>query len=163
MIKGFLDGFPCGGRDLRGRRAIVAAAAGLVLAVGCSGGKPDAWKKARPATYPAKGLVTFKGSPVEGATVVFLPDSKPQSATAVTGADGRFVLRTFDPKDGAIAGKHLVTIYKTTEERSSDPESMVPPKITQHLPAKYADAKKSGLSAEVQEKGPNEFTFELVE
>lgn len=147
------------------RRAIVAGGILLVLAAGCSGKKSNAWTKARPQTFPVKGVVTFDGAAVEGATVVFLAEGKNLAATGVTGADGRYVLRTFEPQDGAVAGRHAVRITKTTEivERPSDPEApLPPPKITQHLPAKYADQTKSGLSAEVSEKGSNEFSFALV-
>jgi len=137
----------------------------FVLAAGCSGKKSNAWTKARPQTFPVKGVVTFEGAPVEGATVVFFAEGKKLAATGVTGVDGTYVLRTFEPRDGAVAGKHAVRITKTTEvvERPSDPEAALPPpKITQHLPAKYGDQAKSGLSAEVSEKGPNEFSFALV-
>jgi len=147
------------------RRVLLPGAVLLVLAAGCSGKKSNAWTKARPQTFPVAGAVMFEGKPVDGATVIFLAEGKSLAATGVTGPDGRYVLRTFEPKDGAIAGKHAVTITKTTEvvERPADPEAPLPsPKITQHLPAKYADRAKSGLAAEVSEKGSNEFTFELV-
>ena len=149
----------------RAWRVLLPCALMLVLAAGCSGKKSNAWTKARPQTFPVKGVVTFDGAAVEGATVVFLAEGKNLAATGVTGADGRYVLRTFEPQDGAVAGRHAVRITKTTEivERPSDPEApLPPPKITQHLPAKYTDQTKSGLSAEVSEKGSNEFSFALV-
>jgi hypothetical protein len=136
----------------------------LVGSAGCGGRPSDQWTRARPATFPATGLVRFEGKPVEGATVIFFAESRNIAATATTGPDGRFSLRTFDPGDGAILGRHAVTIDKSTEvlEIPKDPEAPPPPpKITRHLPERYADRERSGLSAEMTESGPNEFAFDL--
>lgn len=48
--------------------------------------------------------VTFKGQPVKGADIVFVP-STPEAlaAFAKTGADGKFEMRTFEPGDGVVA------------------------------------------------------------
>lgn len=82
--------------------AIVAA---LVLA-GC-------WKTGRPPTYPVTGTVTWKGKPVEGAWVVFVPqEAGGQAAAGITDAQGRYRLTTFVEGDGALEGEYRVKVTK---------------------------------------------------
>lgn len=150
----------------RGRPAAppVAILALLLGAAGCGVRPSDRWTQARPKTFPTSGLVLFEDKPVEGATVIFFAQSRDIAATGITGPDGRFRLRTFEPNDGATEGPHAVTIDKSIEllEVPKDPEAPPPPpKITRHLPDRYADRNRSGLTADVSGSGRNEFTFEL--
>ena len=113
-------------------------------------------------TIPATGRVMLDGKAVSEATVIFWNDAVPTSPSALTADDGSFHLRTYVPKDGAPAGAYAVSIDKTTETRQppKDPEAPPPPlEITHHLPKRYRDAKTSGLTAEVTDKGPNVFVF----
>jgi hypothetical protein len=83
-------------------QAILAA---LVLA-GC-------WGTGRPPTYPVTGTVTWKGKPVEGARVVFVPqDPGGQAAAGITDAQGRYRLTTFVEGDGALEGEYRVKVTK---------------------------------------------------
>ncbi len=161
-------------------RALVAT---LVLVtpffVGCGGGGTD-----RPVVTPVQGTVTFKGSPVEGATVSFFNEKSPRSATGVTDSSGKFQLTTFDTNDGAVAGEHVVTISKI--EAKAD--AMMSPGMSKEqmmekmnaqtekmkgnlketvakstLPGKYANVKTSGLTKTVAENVANDFKFELTE
>ena len=84
-------------------------AAGLVLVflAGCGG----------PVMAPVKGRVTCNGKPVAEAAVTFNPaarseeDKEPgKPATGFTDADGNYVLSTFKNYDGALVGKHRVTV-----------------------------------------------------
>ncbi len=141
----------------------LAMTALLMVSQGCSR-TPDKWEQARLRTIPATGRVVLEGQPVSQATVIFWNDAVPTSPSALTSDDGSFHLRTYMPKDGAPAGVYAVTIEKTTETQPPPRvnEAPSPPlEITHHLPKRYRDAKTSGLSAEVTEKGPNEFVFEL--
>jgi hypothetical protein len=86
----------------------VAVGIGLVLVTGCGA----------PTMAPVQGRVTFKGRPVADANVTFSPvarfdgDREPgKSATGFTTADGRFVLSTYKPNDGALIGKHRVVVF----------------------------------------------------
>lgn len=156
---------PCLARRFASALTVAAMAAALLVgSSGCGGRPSDHWTRSRPATLPVTGLVRFDGKPIEGATVIFFAESRNIAATASTGPDGRFSLRTFDPDDGAVEGRHAVTIDKSTEvlELPTDPEAPPPPpKITRHLPERYADRERSGLSAEVSGSGRNDFTFDL--
>lgn len=135
-----------------------------ICSLGCNGGRGDKWLEARAKTVPVSGVVTLDGKPVEAATVVFFARSADLAATGSTDAEGRFVLRTYEPGDGAILGEHEVMIEKTTETQvlPLDPEAPIPPpKIEHHLPRRYGDRKKSGLTAVVEEAGQNVFAFTL--
>jgi hypothetical protein len=102
--------------------------------------------EARTKVEKVSGTVTFNGKPLAGATVLFSPDD-PNKTPAVgkTNDAGDFELSTFIAGDGAALGKYRIVI-------STKPEGAIP--------AKFGDAKTTGLTAEVKE-GSNEFQFEL--
>jgi hypothetical protein len=91
----------------------------FVAAAGC-GGK----------TAKVEGVVTLDGTPLQGATVTFVPDNGERQASGLTDADGVFHLSTFNTGDGALPGTHKVTVEKsatragTGGEAGHDPEAM---------------------------------------
>jgi hypothetical protein len=88
------------------------AAAGLMLC-GC-GGPNDPVK--------VKGVVTFDGVPVAGATVSFLPEREDgRPANAMTEADGSFTLTTFKKGDGALRGAYRVVVTKLESKVPTGP------------------------------------------
>lgn len=120
----------------------------------------------------AAGTVTHEGKPVEGATVIFVPQGEGRSASGITDANGRFELTTLMPNDGAIPGKYKVAVSKVEVENAMSADeakawfqkhSGPPPagNIKNHLPEKYKDLQSSELSAEVVANGTNDFPFEL--
>ena len=122
----------------------------------------------RPITVPAGGQVFFRGEPVAGAEVVFLPmtATERRAARGTSGADGRFSLRTFfsahDDAAGASTGEYAVTIRKIPPPPARvDP---LKPATIPHdaLPDRYGDPRASGLSATVPEGGKNDFEFRLT-
>lgn len=140
-------------------RAVVL---GSICAItGCGAEKVD-----RPTTAPARGIVTYKGAPVEKAVVTFTPKQRGgSSAYAKTDTQGRFVLQTFDVDDGAVPGEHVVTVRKflivVPEKDEWDPGYVEPPPPKALVPEKYMNEKTSDLTAGVQEGEENEFTFDL--
>jgi hypothetical protein len=66
-------------------------------------------------------VITLEGTPVAGATVLFMPDGQDggRPASGVTSSDGTFRLMTYKPDDGALPGKYRVLILKT--EAAKDP------------------------------------------
>jgi len=138
-----------------------------VLTAGCSRYHEDKWSRARPRTVPAGGVVEYQGKPVEGAIVTFIAKleerNREYDARGYTDAKGRFRLKTFRPDDGAVVGTHRVRIEKSTAEPLTGPGGGLSSaiKIAQHLPQRYGSFDTSGLTAEVTEKGPNEFAFKL--
>jgi hypothetical protein len=86
---------------------------GVLFLAGCGG----------PQMGAVRGRLTCNGQPVKEANIIFTPvpksetDKEPGKAAAgATDADGRFSLTTFHDGDGALVGKHRVTI-------TLDPES----------------------------------------
>ncbi len=156
---------------------LVLTAVALAMVTGCSRGD------GRPKTYPVTGTVTLNGTPVDGATVVFVPKSPaqpgaqgPQAATGTTDASGKYVLGTFARGDGAIPGEYLVRVFKypapppPTGGSGSSEEEYVPPEESAApapppknlLPEKYANENTSGLSFTVEPKS-NTFDIQLTQ
>ena len=127
----------------------LAALGGLLLVAGCSGSN-------RPSLAPVSGVVTWRGDPVAGAEVMFMPTGG-RPATGTTDADGRYRLSTFAKDDGALVGRHKVTITKRVpiNDQPYAPERS-------EIPANYGTAATSGLEADVAAPGPNEFEFPLA-
>jgi hypothetical protein len=126
--------------------------------------------------------VTRKGSPVEGVAVTFIPSGGDgESAVGVTDSSGKFQLTTRSKDDGAVAGKYKVSLAKyegqpatagggqmnpDLDDVNQYPEgydeskaSQLPPSKNV-FPAKYSDADRSGLTADVQETD-NTINFEI--
>ena len=80
----------------------------VLFCSGCGGGGPK--------YAPVSGVVTLDGKPFGDGVVVFLPkatDGNPnpgRSSAGETDANGKFVLKTDDLKNGAVVGKHLIKI-----------------------------------------------------
>ena len=142
---------------LRHCLCVILMVASALTSAGCSN-RVDKWAAKRPKTYPAKGRVLWDGKPEEGVTVSL--DSKVHnvSAIAITDSTGAFQLKTYKTGDGAVAGEHAVRLEKRIVK---DPSAEIVVEVIV-LPKKYADPKTSGLTATVEEKGPNEFTFEVT-
>ncbi|QDV20992.1 hypothetical protein Pan153_56740 [Gimesia panareensis] len=125
---------------------------GLLLLAGCGSGVD------RPSTVQVEGTVTFDNQPLEGASISFIPqDGRP--ASGFTDAGGHFVLKTFEPGDGAIPGEHTVIVTKVAADSKSGDDIYAKQKSV--IPEKYGDLKNSGLTATVKTDGENKFSFEL--
>ncbi|HVA51244.1 MAG TPA: carboxypeptidase-like regulatory domain-containing protein [Pirellulales bacterium] len=148
-------------------RAVAIVSLGSLLTLGCSSQKG-------PATAKVSGVVTYKGAPVEGATVVFAPPGGGRPGTAVTDAQGHYELSTFGDKDGAIPGDYKVTVQKTKTEGSIPDLSQeemndrqmrgetIPGPITVNLlPEKYISPTTTDLNATVKLGTKNEIPLEL--
>jgi hypothetical protein len=135
---------------------------GSLVAVGCGGGASD-----KPKVAAVSGTVTYKGAPVEGATVSFWKEGAPRAGTGQTDAKGNFQLTTFDPNDGAVIGNHTATVVKSAAASTMSAADMAggtmkAAEVKDPLPAKYADAKTSPLKFEVK-SGPNTVKLELTD
>jgi hypothetical protein len=155
---------------------LVLAGTVLGLASGCGQG---------PKLVPVTGTVLYRGQPLAGATVVFVPRGEPSGpallATGLTDAEGRFSLRTHVgpavTREGAVPGGHRVTVSKfvppggMTEEEYQQKVAAagqavysatgsVPAKV-QLVPPRYSDSQKTELAATVTAGGNNDFPFDL--
>jgi hypothetical protein len=135
---------------------------GLLLAVGCG---PDT--SHLPKTVTADGIVTLDGKPVEGAQVVLVTEGENSNgAFGATDASGRFSLRAFEQKEGAIPGSYKVQISKTIVKQLSPAEATnldggEPLRYDYGVPPKYTGFKTSGLSAVIPDSGTTDLKFEL--
>jgi hypothetical protein len=114
----------------------------------------------RPATVPVSGHVTWQGKPVVEGRITFYPATG-RPATAAIGPDGVYHLRTFEADDGAVPGKHCVTIEAKHCSRPKQPKSIEQemregfasddrePKVEWLVPEKYSQQGTSPLTAEV--------------
>ncbi|NOZ39079.1 MAG: hypothetical protein GXP24_02485 [Planctomycetes bacterium] len=138
--------------------AILVAAVGFLAACSSS-------NLADPTTYPVTGLVTFEGSPVDGALVVLRPKANDGATTAqaTTDAEGIFDVHIFlemgkRTKRGLMPADYQIEVtqlVKATGEASifSPPKNM--------LPEKYASVQTSGLETTVSAESKNELVLEL--
>ena len=131
--------------------ATIVLILGLSIVVGCGDG--------RPARIPVSGTVTYRGKPLDGANVTFVPKGS-RPASGQTDAQGRFTLQTFSSGDGVVAGDHVVCIVKSVPDPKDKKKSPYP-KMISVTPARYATPVQSPLKAAVAAKGPNDFRFEL--
>ena len=131
--------------------AVLLAAIALPL-FGCGGSD-------RPTPIETTGTVTYKGAPVEGAQVMFT-SAGARPATATTNAEGRFELTTFERGDGAVEGQHRVTITKSERVPGEDPSNPYP-RMRNLLPTKYANPRKSPLTATISADSETDLKFAL--
>ncbi len=111
----------------------------------------------RKEPQPVRGKVFVSGVPATGATIAFVginaKGKKSTVADALVEADGSYVLSSYAAWDGAPPGKYSVTVV--LRDRNIDGSTG-----PNRLPAKYASADTSELSAEVA-SGVNTFDFQL--
>lgn len=129
--------------------------AALPQLAGCNG---DA--SPNPPTYQVEGKVTYRDKPVPGASIIFNKLDNSRGAVGETNEAGEFKLTTYAIHDGAPPGEYRVQIMRYEEPplNASEAEMF---HLKNLLPPKYADAKKSGLTATVQENDENTINFSL--
>ena len=113
----------------------------------------------RPKTVPVSGRVTWQGKSVTTGRITFYPTAG-RPASAAIGADGVYHLTTFESDDGAVLGKHRVTIEvrrssrparrKTFEQEAREgfPDEREQ-KVEWLVPEKYSQRDTTPSTAEV--------------
>ncbi len=144
---------------------LVSLSLGLLCTAGC-GSDEDEWTAKRPKVYPAGGVVTWNGEPVEGATVQYVSQSLDLGAAGTTDAKGKYRLTTYKNNDGAAEGQHKVVVTKRIHEEKptkystpEEPSMVLVPKDL--LPKKYSKAATTDIEVNISSSGPNEETIEL--
>ncbi len=75
---------------------------------------------------PVSGMVTLDGKPLTGGKVMFAPIAQGASAKAgkpgfgKLNADGTYVISTYGSEDGAVVGKHWVSIMRNLQVAGPD-------------------------------------------
>jgi hypothetical protein len=136
------------------RMALLVVLPTLIAVSGCG--------KGRIPTYAVNGTVTVDNAPAEGAIVIFCPvDAAPEVANlrpaGKTDGSGQFNLTTFEPSDGAPAGKYKVLIKwpaatAVVNEREARPGAVN--RGPDRLKGKYYNQDSTPLNATI-EKGSN--------
>jgi len=148
-------------------RLLIVGFISAALLVGCSG---DGGPANRRPTKKVTVTVMYKGAPLENANVTFINQTgEAAPAYGKTDAQGKAKMKTYVEGDGAVVGAHKVLIDKseavggqTVDVDSPQYNPNAPPAtVKYHIPQKYSNPATSGLTAEVKDSGPNEFTFEL--
>jgi hypothetical protein len=127
--------------------------AGFVLLAGCGSGK-------KLQTYDVTGTVMFpNGKPVAGGIVTFRSYDQKVSASGIIEEDGTCRMGTFQPGDGAVAGRHGVAIAAPAIQRDdSDPPGGSEVRIAR----KFSSPGTSGLEFTVTPGQSNAFTFQVT-
>jgi hypothetical protein len=103
-----------------------------------------------PKTARVSGKVTMSGKPLTNIGVTFLPTKKGPVANGTTNENGEFTLTTTRRGDGAVIGKHKVTVG-IAEEGQKNPG----------IPESYGSPHTTKFTAEVVSGKKNEFTFDV--
>ena len=111
-------------------RSCVAVWSSLLLlgvASGCGGGGGEK------EVIPISGKVTCNGEPVTSGSVMFVPDVDPavdgnpgKPASGALDENGEFELTTYVKGDGAVVGKHRVSVIEYSAEYIDDPDNDPP-------------------------------------
>ncbi|MCI0359877.1 MAG: carboxypeptidase-like regulatory domain-containing protein [Planctomycetaceae bacterium] len=147
---------------MKALRIFVVTGIGLLICTGCGSDTGHL-----PKTVPAKGIVTLDGKPVEGAQVVLVAEAQSaHGAFGASDASGRFSLRAFEEKDGAVPGTYKVQISKTvvkelSPDKAANLDGGAPLFYDYGVPPKYTGFQTSGLTATVPESGTSDLKFEL--
>lgn len=141
----------------------------LCLLAISTGGLVGCFGESREPTYAVSGKVTFKGKPVEKATLIFVPKEKGEPASAMTDEAGQYQLTTYAAGDGARPGQYQIKImkynveapdatdakrnlsYEEEQKIYNDPSLRPSPPLKNLLPNKYENEKTSGLEHTVGE------------
>ena len=144
----------------------------VVVCAGCGSGKPD--------TASVEGTIRLHGELVTTGRITFYPEQG-RPATGQIGSDGTYALTTFEDGDGALLGKHRVTVRSTHVDvkmvdmpKSMEEEvarggrgetRMVTKRLLKWIvPESYSRRESSLLTAEVTvqpDSKPNRLDFDL--
>lgn len=120
---------------------LLALAASVLFVSGC--GKDTGHRK-------TTGVVTYNGAPVEGATVVFIPQVQGgASGSAITDAQGAYSANSGSVGEGLLPGEYKVTISKREEVVDEDQAAYEAGEITYEelQERKYGGGQLSGVGA----------------
>ena len=122
--------------------------------LGCSDG---------PELGSVTGKVLQAGKPIPFAYVQFQPVDPPGTyGAAYTAIDGSYNIRFTEDKDGALVGKHLVTVRTSAVDEIEVEDKTTGLMVTPELPEGYQAKLELEYDREVK-SGSNEINFDLGE
>ncbi len=113
-----------------------------------------------PSVVPVSGKVLYNGEPLPFGIVMFQPE-KGQAAQGEIQPDGSFQLSTYGPNDGAVPGRHKVSVrcFSTQKAGADGGDAGAPGRLL--IPQQYTRFGMSGLSAEVKPGSTEPIVLEL--
>lgn len=129
----------------------------LAFVAGCGESLPD--------TANVTGTITWSSQPVSMGRIMFYPEQGRPAMGSIQ-PDGSYTLTTFASDDGAILGKHQVTIKAVEVEthtillRDDTPVVEAKEEPRWLVPPEYADLATTPLTCEVK-PGSNTINFDL--
>jgi hypothetical protein len=105
--------------------------------------------------------VTLDGAPVADATITYIADVGSYNASAVTDKEGKFAMKAFEEKKGAVPGGYKVAINKTIVESRDGRQGESDVNLKQGLPMKYSNFLNSGLTIQLGNNGDKNIKYEL--
>ena len=125
-----------------------------LLSFGCSG------EAHHDETAPVHGTVTLDGKPLPYGQVVFQPLNGRIAKGVIE--DGKFTLGTYKTADGAVLGRHRVSVTARKTLEGEEPDAPGVPLLggPSLIPERYGNSAVSGLEFEVT-SGDNVFNIEL--
>ncbi len=118
-----------------------------------------------PQGLPISGVVTYKGQPLPGGAVYYVPVDKSGGRPAIgrIGLDGRFTMRTTKGIGGVMPGQYGIRLEPDDglpdDPREAKPTSRVPEIVP--IPSKYLQIATSGLEDEVAPGHSGNFNIDL--
>ncbi len=140
---------------LRTNPFFASAFLSVLCIAGCNSGPP------LPATVPAEGSVSLDGAPVSDVTIVFIAEQGNYNASGVTDKNGKFSMKAFDTKNGAVPGSYKVELNKTVVESKDGRKGESEVNLKYGLPKKYASFVTSGLTITLTEAGNKDIKYDL--
>lgn len=124
----------------------VTAVALAALLTGCSGS---------PSLVETQGTVIGPdGKPLPNVLVTFTPvetgGRKVINSTAVTDADGKFVLSADTGQPGAVPGAHKVTLIDNALAEEDEPKASGRPRPRNRIPLRYSSPAETPLQVTVE-------------
>lgn len=135
------------------RRYCIGAMSGLVcLLVGCGSSRDPNL----PETAPVYGMITLRGETLPEGTVRFIPENPAANpASGMIQSDGTFKVSTYSRHDGAVLGKHKVTVVVEPRLDGSAPD---PPF---KIPKAYLNPETTPLEVEIVKGSKNEVVLNI--
>jgi hypothetical protein len=109
---------------------------------------PGSGCKRNPRVVPVSGTILYNGKPLPFGSVMFQPD-KGQAAVGDVQSDGSFKLSSYGPDDGAVPGKHRVSVTCYDGQRPGKAGGDSLGKLL--IPLKYTRLGTSELSVEIKD------------